>query len=51
MGNEMPSIKLFKRMTTLKKEKTDMERELALTRERMDDLRFLNQKLDEALKS
>ena len=47
----MPSIKLFKRMTTLKKEKTDLEREIEIMHEKMDDLRYLNCKLDEALKA
>lgn len=38
-------------MTTLKKEKTDLERECAHLREKLDDFVFLNQKLDEALKN
>ena len=38
-------------MTTLKKEKTDLERECAHLKEKLDDFMFLNQKLDEALKA
>lgn len=48
---DMPSIKLFKRMTTLKKEKNDIERECSYLKEKLDDFMFLNQKLDEALKA
>ena len=46
----MPSIKLFKRMTTLKREKTEVENELAYIREKLEDATFMNQKLDEALR-
>ena len=42
LGIDMPSIKLFKRMTTLKKEKNDLEREVSILKERNDDLRYLN---------
>jgi FtsZ-binding cell division protein ZapB len=47
----MPSIKLFKRMTTLKKEKNDLEREYQYLKDKNEDLYFLNEKLNEALKS
>jgi hypothetical protein len=45
----MPSMKLFKRMTTLKKEKNDIEREYIMIREKLDDAMFLNSKMDEQI--
>lgn len=37
-------------MTTLKKETNDLQRENQKLKEKVDDLYFLNQKLDQALK-
>lgn len=37
-------------MTTLKKEKNEVEYENKALREKLDDLYYLNQKLDEALR-
>eukprot|EP00347_Sterkiella_histriomuscorum_P014655 403360054 len=48
--NDLASVKLFKRMTTLKKENTDLHKENSQLKDKLDDLYFLNQKLDEALR-
>jgi hypothetical protein len=42
----MPSIKLFKRMTALKRDNTVLENEIMILKEKLDDYYFMNQKLD-----
>ena len=42
MNNEMPSVKLFKRLTTLKKEKSEVEREVFMLKEKLENAYFAN---------
>lgn len=41
-ANDLASVKLFKRMTTMKKENNDMERENRQLKDKLNDLYFLN---------
>lgn len=45
-STEMPSVKLFKRMTALKRDKIEIEKERNQLKEKLDDYYFLNQKMD-----
>ncbi len=40
--NELPSVKLFKRMTQFKKENNDLKIENMRLREKCDDIYYLN---------
>jgi hypothetical protein len=41
-ANDLASVKLFKRMTALKKENMDLEKENQALRDKLDELYFLN---------
>eukprot|EP00350_Pseudokeronopsis_sp_OXSARD2_P000718 CAMPEP_0170544810 /NCGR_PEP_ID=MMETSP0211-20121228/3432_1 /TAXON_ID=311385 /ORGANISM="Pseudokeronopsis sp., Strain OXSARD2" /LENGTH=158 /DNA_ID=CAMNT_0010848551 /DNA_START=604 /DNA_END=1080 /DNA_ORIENTATION=- len=45
----LPSMELFKRMINMKREKQHLERELATVKDLLEESKFLNKKLDEAL--
>jgi predicted nuclease with TOPRIM domain len=49
-ATDLPSVKLFKRLTTIKKEKNELESECQFLKERLDELYSLNQQLEEALR-
>jgi hypothetical protein len=45
-ASELPSVKLFKRMTTLKMEKTELELECAQLRSRLEEVLEVNSNLE-----